>query len=160
MMSPRRRLPAVELPQHVHRVISRGREYFYFQEARGTKHAGPRLRLPGDPHSPEFWAAVRQAQGLIAAASADTLAAVLDLYLTSPKFLGLGEGTQDQYRRALRLARDAWGALQIGGLRPIHIRTAMDRLAATPGKANNFLSAMRAFSTWARSHDHVDASLT
>lgn len=159
-MSPRRRLPAVELPPHVHHVVSRGREYYYFQEGRGTKHAGPRLRLPSDPHSPEFWVAVRQAQGFAGSVAADTLGSVLDLYLTAPKFLGLTDGTQDQYRRALRLARDAWGALQIAGLRPIHIRTVMDRLAATPGKANNFLSAMRAFSTWARSHDHVDASLT
>jgi integrase len=45
-------------------------------------------------------------------------------------------------------------------LGPVHVRAVMDRLAATHGKANNFLSAMRAFSTWARVHDHIEASIT
>jgi integrase len=36
----------------------------------------------------------------------------------------------------------------------------MDRLSATPAKANNFLSAMRALSSWGRVRDHLHHSLT
>jgi hypothetical protein len=108
-MSPRRRQAGVDLPKNVHRVMSRGREYFYYQQGRGTERAGERVPLPRDPQSPEFWIAVRQAQGIVGPVADDTFGAVLDAYLTSPKFLGLTSGTKDQYRRALRIGREAWG---------------------------------------------------
>lgn len=38
------------LGRHVHRVVARGREYFYFQLHRGTPQAGPRIKL-ADPYS-------------------------------------------------------------------------------------------------------------
>lgn len=153
--------PAITLPKGVHRVVSRGREYFYYQPGRGTPHAGTRVPLPNDPHSPEFWNAIRQAQGLIGAVPVDTFGAVLDGYLEHIKTAGtLTAGTIDQYDRALRIGRTAWGNLPAKGLRPVHVQAVMDGLAASPGKANNFLSAMRALSTWARVRDHVDHSLT
>lgn len=152
---------SIALPKGVHRVTSRGREYWYFQDGRGTAHAGERIALPSDPHSPEFWAAVRQAQGLGADVQADTFGAVIDLYLDFVRTSGtIGAGTLDQYERALRLARKAWGSLPAKGLRPVHVQALMDGLAATPGRANNFLSAMRALSTWARVRDHVEHSVT
>lgn len=150
----------VELPKSVHRVVSRGREYFYFHPGRGTERAGKRVRLPDNPQAPEFWQAIRQAQGITGPVATDTIAALLDAYLTAPAFLGLGEGTQDQYRRALKLARSAWGALPAKGLRPVHVRAVMDGLADQPGKANNFLGTMRALSAWARARDFVEHSLT
>jgi hypothetical protein len=52
----------ITLPKGVHRTVARGREYFTFQAGRGTKRAGPRVKLPSDPQSPEFWAAVHDAQ--------------------------------------------------------------------------------------------------
>src|SRR5215475_4753315 len=58
---------AVELPRGVHRVVSRGREYWSYHPGRGTANAGKRVRLPNDPQSPEFWAALR---GLIGAGGA------------------------------------------------------------------------------------------
>ena len=45
-LTPRR--PNRPLPQHVHMVIARGKEYFYFQIGRSTEFAGPRIKL-GDP---------------------------------------------------------------------------------------------------------------
>lgn len=159
-MPRHRHRAAVQLPKGVHPVISRGREYFYFQEGRGTGHAGPRIRLPNDPRSPEFWQAIRQAQGLLGTVQVGTVDAALDDYLTWPAFLKLTDGTQDQYKRALRIARTAWGKLPIKGVRPVHVQAIMDGLASTPGNANNFLSAMRAFSTWARVRDHIAQSIT
>ena len=58
----RPRKPSITLPAHVHRVVSRGREYFTYQYARGTKQAGPRIKLP-HPADEGFLAAVRKAAG-------------------------------------------------------------------------------------------------
>src|SRR5215207_1491647 len=102
----------VVLPKGVHKVVSRGREYFYFQSGRGTSQAGERVRLPSDPHSPEFWQAIRQCQGLPTIISTDTVNGLIDAYLASPAFTGVSEGTQYQYRRYLQIARDAWGSLR------------------------------------------------
>ena len=51
------------LPKGVHRVVSRGREYFYWQPGRNTASPGERVKLPSDPQSPEFWAMLAQLQG-------------------------------------------------------------------------------------------------
>lgn len=152
----------LELPSAVHRVMSKGRAYYYFQEGRGTKLAGPRTRLPDDPHEPDFWQAIRRLQGFSAQTRVDTVNALADAYQTSPAFLQLAEGTQDQYRRGLRTAREAWGALPASGLRPHHVQSLMDDLADLPGKANTFLGTMRAFSAWGlvRAPDLVLQSFT
>ena len=50
----RPRKPLLTLPAHVHRVVSRGREYFTYQKARSTKNAGPHVKLP-HPADPEFF---------------------------------------------------------------------------------------------------------
>lgn len=165
MPRPRNRA-SVSLPAGVHRVIARGREYFYWQPGRGTLAASKRIRLPDDPHSPEFWNALRQAQGLAGPVPTNTISALVDGFLahidTGGSVSGnpLTTGTIDQYKRALTTARTAWGNLPAKGLRPVHVQAIMDGLVSTPGKANNFLSAMRALSTWARVRDHIDQSLT
>jgi len=143
---------AVDLPRGVHRVIARGREYFYYQPARGTPSAGERIRLPRDPHSPEFWTALRQAQGIVGPVATDTVDALIDAYIAAWPTLPekLSAGTQNLYRRNLRRARELWGKLPANGLRPAHVQAVMIKLANTPGAANNFLSAMRALSAWAR----------
>jgi integrase len=151
----------VNLPKGVHRIVSRSREYFYFQANRGTLRQGPRIVLPNDPHAPEFWNAIRQAQGIIGPVATDTVNALIDAYIaawpTLPKTLATG--TQYQYRRSLDLARKPWGDLRAKGVRPVHVRTLMDSLADTPAKANAFLGAMRALSAWALTHDHIEQSL-
>lgn len=106
----------MELPKAVHRVVSRGREYFYYQEGRNTPHQGPRIRLPNDPRTPEFWQAIRQAQGLKGAAPTDTVGALIDAYLSCPAVLAnLTEDSLKLYSRSLKVARDAWGALPASG---------------------------------------------
>ena len=42
MPRKQRQRAAVELPKGIHRVVSRGREFFYFQAGRGTSAEGPR----------------------------------------------------------------------------------------------------------------------
>jgi hypothetical protein len=74
------RRAAVTLPRSVHRVVARAREYFYWQDHRGTPQAGPRTALPKDPHSPEFWKEIRRLQGDQGQAIA-TVNVVCDLFL-------------------------------------------------------------------------------
>jgi integrase len=148
----------VALPKGVHRVVSRGKEYFYFQAGRGTSAAGPRVGLPKDSTSPDFWRSLREAQGVSQVARSDTVSAAIDGYLeTAAK--SVGEETLYNYGRSLQIARDAWGQLPIAGVRPAHVLKIMEGLAATPGKANNFLSAMKLLSGWARTQDLIDKSM-
>jgi integrase len=154
----------VSLPKNVHRVVARAREYYYYQEGRGTSRQGPRIKLPNDPHSPEFWTAIRQAQGLGVGANDGTVKAVTDLFIEHCENRvaagDLTDGTLIQYRSAIKIACNAWADLQAKGLRPVHVQTILDGFAVLPGKANNFLGGMRAFSTWARARDHIEASIT
>lgn len=150
----------VELPSGVHRVVTRGREYFYWHPGRGTKHAGERLRLPSDPTDPAFWVALREAQAR-SGTRMMTLGDVIDLYLTSPNFLRkIGRGTQTIYRRELKIARAGFGNMPASEMRPNLIRQVVEGLADRPGAANNFLGTMRALSKWGIARDYFSQSLT
>jgi hypothetical protein len=150
----------VDLPKGVHHVVSRGREYFYYQAGRGTANQGPRLTLPKDPHSPEFWLELRKAQGIAALPEIPIFGGVCDLYQSSPHFGGLNGETQRQYRRYLNIARKAWGALPAEGVRPKHVRALLDQLAAVPGTANCVLGLLRALSSWGLERGHFPQSVT
>jgi integrase len=152
----------ITLPKGVHRTVARGREYFTYQAGRGTKHAGPRIPLPKDPYSPEFWTALRQAQGIVGPVRHDTVNALIDGYIAAwPKLpKPLAEGTQRLYQQGFKKARKAWGELAARGLRPSHVRELMEGLYETPGAANSFLASIRALSAFARSHDLIDWPLT
>jgi hypothetical protein len=150
-MSKSRNRATVTLPRGVHRVVSRAREFYYFQAGRGTPREGPRIRLPNDPQSPEFWQAIRQAQGITGLVPTDTINALADAYVVAWPMLRrkLSEGTREQYGRSLRVVRAAWGDLPAESLRPVYVQALMDNLAQTPGKANNVLDALRAMARWA-----------
>lgn len=151
---------AVSLPKGVHHVVARGKDYFYFQAGRATKHQGPRIPLPKDVHTPEFWIELRKAQGDPAGPAITTLNAVCDLYVVSPQFAGLAASSQAQYRLHLDRAREAWGRLPAAGLRPMHTRALLDSLGHMPGAANTLLGVLRALSKWALERGHVDQSIT
>lgn len=146
------------LPKGVHKVTSRGHEYFYFQAGRGTTAPGPRIKLGHEPQTPEFWQALRQAQGVSQVDATRTVTAAIDGYLASAA-KSVSEDTLYNYRRSLELAREAWGPLPVAGIRPAHVKRIMEGLAATPGKANNFLSTMKLLSGWVRTEDLIDRSL-
>ncbi len=144
--------PKLSFPDGVHPVRSRGRVYYYFQAGRNTAHQGPRIRLPDDPQTPEFWQAVRQAQGLTDPIRADTVGALIDAYESALPAMPrpLSEGTQKHYRRHLKHVRKAWGDLPAASLRPSHVQALIEQLGATrPGTANNTLDSLRAMCRWA-----------
>lgn len=149
----------VELPKGVHRVVSRGREYFYWHPGRGTAHAGARVALPSDPTLPEFWVKLREAQGLSAAKDEMTVQAVADLFRVSKSFPRKA-GTYDQYERQMKVICAGFGSQAMSTLRPPVIREIVEGMEDRPGAANNFLGVMRAFSSWAVVNDYLPASMT
>lgn len=143
----------IKLPRSVHWVTSKGKDYFYYQEGRGTAHAGPRIRLPDDPHSPAFWSAVQQAQGIIDTVPTDTIGGLIDAYVAAWPGLPrkLAPSTQAHYLRYLKRVRAAWGSLRAEDLRPKHVQALMERVGAEkPASANNILDALKAMCNWAR----------
>lgn len=149
----------VELPKGVHRVVSRGREYFYWSPGRATKHAAKPVRLPDDPTDPRFWVALREAQGQ-AGAAVVTVNDVLDRYVTHAKFLSLAAGSRAAYAKPLKILRAGFGAWDAASLRPSHIREVVEGMSDMPGAANTFLSAAKAVSSWAVARDLFSASIT
>jgi hypothetical protein len=79
--------------------VSRGREFFYFQAGRGTSAEGPRIRLPDDPHKPEFWTALRTAQGKSNVEADNTVNGAIDGYLAAATGR-VGEETLYNYGRS------------------------------------------------------------
>jgi len=149
----------VELPKGVQRVVTRGREYFYWHPGRGTAQAGKRVPLPSDPKTPEFWIALREAQGLSGLVTIKTVGAVIDLFRVSKAF-PKHAGTAGMYERGLRILRAGFGDKPAEALHASVIREIVEGMEDTPGAANNFLGAIRAFSSWSVVHKHLAASIT
>jgi integrase len=148
----------VELPKGVHRVVSRGREYFYWSPGRATKHAAKPVRLPDDPTDPRFWVALREAQGQ-AGAAVVTVNDLLDRYVTHAKFLSLAPGSRAAYAKPLKILRAGFGTWDAATLRPSHIREVVEGMGGMPGAANTFLSAVKAVSSWAVARDLFASSI-
>jgi hypothetical protein len=160
-MSGKHQRAAVALPKGVHRVLARSREYFYFQAGRGTAFEGPRIRLPNDPQSPEFWIELRKAQGIDDGPDIITVNAVLDLYTSSTHFLEtLAKETRRKYQESIAMVRAAWGSLPAEGLRPKHARELLDQFGHVPGTGNNLLGLLRAVSNWGLERGHFGQSIT
>lgn len=143
--------PKIDLPRPVHKVTSRGRPYFYWQLGRGTPQQGPRIRLPDDPRSPEFWAAIRKLEGT--PERTDTIGALIDAYVAAWPGLRkkLAPSTQDYYRRYLKYIRTIWGHLPAAELTPRDVEALITKIGVSkPGRANNVLYALRSMCSWAR----------
>lgn len=149
---------AVKLPKGVHHVKSHGKDFYYFRP--GRKRGAPKgIRLPDDPRTPEFWAALQRAQGKHGADEpANTTNAAIDAYLAAVKPT-VEASTHYQYTRTLKIARAAWGSLPVAGIEPIHIGAVMRGLSSTPAKANGFLAAMKQLSAWLRPNRLISQSM-
>jgi len=137
----------VELPPHVHRVVAKGRHYYYFQRARGTRSEGPRISLPRDLHSITFWQAYRAASGLEEPAGR-TFDDLITAYRLSPEFRAKALTTQRDYDRYLKIIREAWGPLLVSGVRPKHVLKLRDAWAEAPVAANMLVSIAKLLINW------------
>src|SRR6202790_4493196 len=104
MPSKKRQRAAVDLPKGVHKVTSRGHEYYYFQAGRGTTAPGPRIKINYDPQTPEFWAALQAAKGKSSLPKINTVSLVIDQYLAIATKT-ISAITLYHYRRSLDIAK-------------------------------------------------------
>lgn len=148
----------MKLPKGVQRQPRKsGRVRYYYQEGRNTPNAGPRTRLPDDPHSPEFWAALNLARGITPATpkpppeTDKTIEMMVSAYMASPRFQKLAPSTQREYTRYLTMLQTELGNEEPTALEPAHVATIRDNLGAeTPGKANAMVAIIGALFAWGR----------
>ena len=141
------KLASLALPKYVHRIVSRGRDYFYFQRGRESAGPGPSIKLPADPYSVEFWTAYRNALGA-EARTGRTFDDLIAAYQTGPEFIKRSEATRRDYKRYLDAISRAWGQLHVGSLRPKHVIQLRDQWAETPVAANHLLSVLKTLINW------------
>jgi integrase len=145
----------------VHRTVARGKEYYAYHPFRGSKRAGKRVALPGQPMlangepNPEWWAAYRAASGTpVPSATAGSFEALAMAWrgngslMPSPEWTALADNTRRNYATALSRISAAWGELPVRGLEPRHVIELRDRMRATPEAANTMLKALSSMINW------------
>ena len=148
----RKRVASVPLPEGVHRVLSKGRAYYYWHPNRGTTRAGRRVRLPDADANPVAF--LREIERLGNAGepvpTEGTVAYLTRKYRESEDFKSLSESTRTSYSLHLDRIDRAWGQLsfELGDGAVLAIR---DNLSATPGMANQLLSVGRTVWKWGAS---------
>jgi integrase len=153
--------PAITLPKHVHRVRAKGKEYFYFQPGRSTANEGGRVRLPGLPTDPEFWAKLKELAGDVPAEPQprrDTFSALIGEYRASPEFQNKAAATQRDYGRYLAIIEQAWGDKLVKGVRARNIMTLRNRLKDSPASANYLLRVLSLLISFGIPLDYADAN--
>jgi hypothetical protein len=148
----RRRIASVPLPEGVHKVISKGRAYYYWSPNRGTGREGERIRLPSADENPIAFA--REIERLQKAAEPvpanGTVAHLTRKYRESEDFKTLSESTRTSYALHLDRIDAAWGPLSFE-LSDGVVLALRDHLAGTPGMANQLLSVGRTVWKWGAS---------
>lgn len=93
---------------------------------------------------------------------ANTFAAVIRAYMTSPKFDGLAKSTRVGYRYLLGLAElpETLGALPVDEVRPSLVQAFLDGLADTPAQQKNAQTALKAVERWAIVRDLLPYPIT
>lgn len=148
------------LPRHVHMVAgAAGRRYYYYQEHRGTHREGKRIRLPANPDSADFWAALRWLAGPGGGADEGPMAILIDTYMGSPEFLGLAPATRREYARYLGRLRALWGRYDPRGVKVRHLIALRDSMSGTPVAANRCLAAIQALFQWGVPREHLDVNV-
>lgn len=140
------------LPEGVHRVISKGRIYYYWSPNRGTGREGERIRLPNADVNPIAFA--REIELLQRAAEpvpADgTVAYLTRKYRDSEDFKSLSASTRTSYSLHLDRLDRVWGPLSFE-LNDGAVLAVRDSLVNTPGMANQLLSVGRTVWKWGAS---------
>jgi len=85
---------------------------------------------------------------------------VIKAFLDSPYFSGLGESTQDHWKRELVLAEVTIGPLDVSQVRASIIQAHLDGLAQYPGKQSVAKTALKAVEKWAVVRDLLPHPIT
>lgn len=93
-------------------------------------------------------------------ATPDSFAGVINAYLSSPKFQGLAQATQTNYRLHLALAQSVLGGRSVEVIRPALVQAFLDGLSDTPAKQKVAQTALKAVERWAIVRDLLPRPIT
>lgn len=136
-----------KLPPHVERNHVKGHTYLSFRRGKGA-----RIRLPGDPTSPEFLEAYKAAllgqpapsRDRFVQAAPGTLAALVASYMKSAEYIGLRATSKAGYISRLEMLRTVHGHRTVAGLSRERIITGiLQPYADRPGAALDTLKKLR-----------------
>ncbi len=141
--------------KHVHEYVAKGRVYRYF------RHGKSKIRLYGEPDSPEF---IAQYNELLASVSVTrepiapgTIAALIMDYKRSPEFAKLKPKSQHSYAVNLdRLADIGHGRLD--ALKRMHILALRDNLSEHPRTADVFIQVTTRLLNWGVDRGYLEAN--
>lgn len=154
----------LKLPPGIHRKVTEsGKVKYYYHPGRGTPSAGPRVRLPDNPHSTEFWAKLAELRGVAVkpaavAAERKTIRDFVMAYLGSPHVSKLGEKTRYGYALYLTQLSDALGDHAPEELKPHGVAKLRDNLIDKPATANRFIKSISALYSWGREHGWTETN--
>jgi integrase len=150
----RKREHGVDLPEHVHIVVAKGKKYYFYQAHRGTSRQGPRIALPREPD--ELYAKARALAGTVPGYTG-TVAAMIDAYMANEEFTGtsLSESTKRLYTRYLKDLKLALGKHKPDDIRPSHVIRLRDEFAHMPATANLMVSTLSTVYKWGRKRDYA-----
>lgn len=119
-----------------------------YQKGRGTKSAGPRIRLPNDSNSAEFYRAYAQACGVQPTEPTKTVDKLIVAYRASREWTQLAASTRRDYERYLARISAAWGRLDPASIEPHHVVSLRDVYSDAPGAANALVRSLSALLSW------------
>lgn len=149
----------IELPKGVNVATVKGRRYYYYHPARGTKDAGKAVRLPDDPRAPEFWTEYARLTGAeieTPKPRSGTFDALIAAYKASPEFAKKAARTKELNEHHLRIIAERWGPLLVKGVRPRHVLELRDAFAGTPRKADQLVALLSVIIGWGVPRDYAD----
>lgn len=116
----------------------------YFRRKVNGKDDYIRLPPPNDPAFAAEYARLSRPDAPRAAPARGSIAELVEAYRGSHVFRTIPSATtRANYGRYLDMIVDQVGSRSVVGMQPQHVRKLMDRLADTPGKANNWLTVMK-----------------
>jgi integrase len=145
----RRRTTNRHLPKGVFSIRNRhGQVYWYFQVARGTETAGPRVFLGKDTTDPEFWTRLRNSQATSGPARRAGTWSALIADWRAQNWERLRPATRKGFDHFLsRLDAEAGDRL-VAALTRRDVYLMLDGMSDTPNSANFMLSVLRILLEW------------
>lgn len=123
----------------IHRVISRGRVYYY------AWRGGP--RLPGTPGSNEFLEAFKQAHASKGKIDTNTVAGLIANYKASVEYTSLTDVSRRDYSSAIKLIEEEFGNMPTAALKDKRCRGIFKdwraKYSSTPRKADRLWSTLK-----------------
>lgn len=146
-------------PPFVRHKRAKGRDYYYFDTGQRNERGRPILtRLP-QPDDPSFGTALSRATAARTRREVTpailTYSALADMFEKSREFDRLAAATKKSYRLYLDRGREICGIAPAAELSANDVRILRDRMADTPGAANQFIRVTGALYKWGRRRGYV-----